>query len=373
MRTEGHIGLLQATILVFTVLTAKAILPFPGLAVRLGQTAGWLLMLMIGAVAAVLSLIIATLLERHPGRGLAAIAEEVAGPVGGILLNTLFLGWLLIELALVMRLFTEMFISAVLPNTPPSVVALLMIVIVIYAANGGLEPVSRANLILAPLIVVAFVATLLTSIKDLRLDWLFPLWGPGPAPLAWTAIRTASFSGEVFLLAIHAYALREARLFRRAGLMGLGLSSVALAATVAVFVMAFGVEGAVGQPFPLFSLARLTYLGRFFQRSEALFVLFWALTAMIYLAVILHAAAVTAGAVLAVPYYRPLLYPVGLLAFALSLVPRNFLEAMVWIQTWRSADALVTFGVPALLLVLSLVRGRTGRERAAGEVPIHET
>lgn len=360
MRTEGHIGFPEALLLTFTVLSAKAILPFPALAVRLGQTAAWLLMLLIGAAGAALSLIIARLLERHPCRGLPRLAEDLAGPVGGVVLNVGLLAWLLAELALVLRLFTETFITAILPNTPPSVVALLMMAVVLYTAHAGLEPVSRTNLILAPLTVLAFLGILVANARDIRTDWLYPFWGPGPDSLLVTAIRWVGFSGGVVLLAVHGYALREARMFRRAGLLGLALAFGALAITVAVYVMLFGAEGAADQPFPLYSMARLVYLGRFFQRSEAVFVLFWAMTAMVYLGVVLHAAAVTAGTALAVPYYRPLLFPLALLAYAASLVPRNFHEAVHWNQRLYAVSGFVAFGVPALLLLISLMRRGRG-------------
>lgn len=344
-------------LLTFTALSAKAVLPFPAIAVRLGQSAAWLLLLLIGAGAAALSLLTARLLERHPGRGLSRLAEDLAGPVAGTALNLVLLAWLLSELALVMRLFTETFITAILPNTPPSVVGGVILAMVLYAAHAGLEPVSRTNLILVPLIAIAFVAVLLANANNWKWDWLFPLWGPGPAALTSTAVQFLGYGGEIVLIAVHGYALRDPGLFRRAALPGLGLAFAALAATMAVLVMCFGVVAAELQPFPMYSLARLVYLGRFFQRSEAVFVLFWALTAMSYLALVLHGAAVTAGGMLAVPHYRPLLFPLGLVAYAFSLLPRNFHEAMLWNQQLHQVAALVAFGIPAVLLVLSLARG----------------
>lgn len=356
MRGEGHMGYTEVFLLTFTVLSAKAVLPFPALVVRLGLSAAWLLLLLVGVLAAALCLPMAALLERHPGLGVAHLAPELAGPALGAVLNLGLLAWLLAELALVQRLFTETFITAILPNTPPSVVALVLMAVVVYAAHHGLEPASRANVILVPLILAAFVAILALSLRDGRRDWLFPLWGPGPLPLAATAAASLGFSAEIILLAVHGYALRPAGLFRRACIPALLLAFAALAAAVAVYVGVFGVEGAQQQPFPFYSLARLLYLGRFFQRSEAIFVLFWALTAMVYLCVVLHAAAVTAAATLAVPYYRPLLFPLALLAFAFGLLPRNFHEAMQWHLQVQVAAGLVAYGLPALLLLLSLGR-----------------
>lgn len=346
-------GQTEALALVFMLLAAKSILPYPADMVATGQTAGWLLVILHTALQLALVLALIPALARYPGRGLAELNQEVCGPVLGTALNGVVLAWLLANLAMVLRLFTEAFITAILPGTPPGVIALAALGAALYGASGGLEVISRANLLLTPLIAAGFLAVLVFNLDDVRFQWLLPFWGPGPDRLAVAAVQHVGYMGEVSLLLLYAYALRTAAGLRRVAIWGLALGGLALAALTAMVTAVFGVGSAVRQALPLFSLAQMVYLGRFFQRAESLFVLLWALAAMIYLATLLHAAGITAAAALGVPYFRPLLWPLAALALAISLVPGNFTEALVAYRWVQSAGWVPAVAVPAVALALA--------------------
>lgn len=365
MYQEGHIGFLEAATLAFVLLSTKILVTYPSVMVQLGQTAAWFLVLQTAAWAALGFLLVAALLDRFPGRGLAEANAEVGGPVLGSVLNLVLVAWLVLDVAFMLRLFSETIVASLLPRTPLSVIILLAVPLTVYAGWVGLEALSRANLVLAPVLAVILPAVLVFTLNEARLDLLFPLWGPGPAPLLQFGVTRASTMSEVVLLAVYAYALRDGGTLRRAGLWALAISAAALALAVAVYVAIFGPEGGARQPFPFYELSRMVYLGRFVQRVESFFVLFWLLGAGIRLSVYLHAAAVTMAVTLGVPYYRPLLLPLVVVALAIGMTPADFTIAAAFHTVLRQWEALPAFLLPAALLLVARRRQRRPREVAA--------
>lgn len=366
MVERGHIGVHQAALLLFSLLTTKVLLIYPAVVVEAGRGAGWLLVLLnaLWGVAAVL--VLAGLARRFPGRGLPEIAQEVAGPVLGNLFNLLLAAGLVVLAAMVVRLLSEAFIIAILPQTPPSVLVGTAGLLAVYAAYLGLEPMARVNQIMAPLAIVAFMLVLLLLLREGEPGWLLPALGPGLPALLQSSFLQSGAWVEVLLLGIYGYAFRRDGDLRRAGLLAVVGAALALAGTAAVYIMVFGPEVAPRQPFPLYALARMVYLGRFFQRAESLFVLIWIAASLAYPGVLLHGAAETTARALGVPYTRPLLFPLALLMLSVALLPPNFIAALAVTQQVRLWGALVGFGVPLLLLLAGRMRQR---REVVGRVP----
>lgn len=367
MYQEGHIGFSEAATLAFVLLSTKILVIYPSVMVQLGQTAAWFLVLQTAAWAALGFLLVAALMDRFPGRGLAEANAEAGGPVLGSAFNLGLVVWLVLDAALMLRLFSETFVAALLPRTPLSSIMLLALPLAVYAGWVGLESLSRANLVLAPVLAIILPAVLVFTLTEARLDLLFPLWGPGPAPLLQFGVTRMGTMSEVVLLAVYAYALRDRKVLRRAGLCALAISAVALALAVAVYVAVFGPEAGARQPFPFYELSRMVYLGRFVQRVESFFVLFWIIGAGIRLAVFLHAAAVTTAVTLGVPYYRPLLLPLAVLALAIGMIPADYTIAAAFLMLLRQWEAVPAFVLPVLALLV--VAGR--RQRRQREVAAH--
>lgn len=353
---EGHMGYAEAVLLVLTAITVKLLLPFPAQMARLAGPAGWMVVVGIVLWGTLGALVLSRLMQRFPDHSLPEVVRKVTGEWPGLVINLGLVVWLVADGSLVLRMFTETFIASVLPRTPPSTLSFLALAVALYAGYLGLESIARANLVIWPVMGAAFLTVLFFTLPQARLDWLFPLWGPGPATVAVLSLQTVGVVSEVALLAIYGFAFRRPGELRRSALHSLWAAGAALTVTVAIYVAVFGAAGAAHHPFPFFGLARMVYVGRFFQRMEAVFVLFWILGALIRLSIMLHAAAVTLTVTLRAPYYRPLLFPLALLMFSLGLVPPDFVSAMRVEEAYRLLAAIPAFVLPLLLLAGATVR-----------------
>jgi spore germination protein (amino acid permease) len=255
---------------------------------------------------------------------------------------------------------TETFIATILPNTPPSVMMAVALLCVLYASYRGVESLSRAAQVLLPVIGAGIVVLLLFSLPRLDTSRLYPFWGPGGSTILAGGAMHAGIVGDAIVLLAIGHAFRDAKTLRRSGYWAILLFGITTALMLLVLVTVFGAPDASHQPFPLYNLARLVYLGRFLQRTESLVVMLWFFTLAIRLAALFHSTVATLTEVLALPYYRPLTFPVALLGFALALVPEDQVAVMRALRDWIGPAGILVMLVPAVLLLLAAIRGKEG-------------
>ena len=112
----------------------------------------------VGSFVTVLSILLMfRLLRRHPGKTLVETSRDVLGPFLGIVVVLMYAVFWTGVTAGIVQLQSHLFTRALLPNTPPIVLALYMIVLAIYLARHGVEPMSRLFLLFLGLFLLIFV------------------------------------------------------------------------------------------------------------------------------------------------------------------------------------------------------------------------
>lgn len=364
-REEGHISLRQGFVLAYTVLVAKLFLQYPEFLVDVGGPGGWLVALVSTGFALLLFLPVAALAGRFPGKGLATIAEHVAGPVLGTVITLTISAWLLTDASLTVRAFAETFIIAIVPSTPPSVLAAVIMVCVVYASYQGLEAMARAAQVLFPLILVGTLVAVIMTLPRADPIRLFPFLGHGLPSLVTGGFIFSGMAAEAIILLAFGYAFRDPKALRSSALRSILLFGLTASFVVATSVMVFGAPDASQQPFPMFRLARIIYLGRFVQRMEAIIVLLWFFAAAVRLSATFHAVVVTMAGALRLPYYRPLIFPVAVIVGSLGLAPEDLIVVLRLDRDWMRPIGIGVLLLPLLLLVLAIMRRKGGQTHAA--------
>lgn len=365
IRYDGHIGQRESSILLFVVLGTMLYLQFPSFMLLVGGPAAWQVAVLMTVLALLLFLPTAALFARFPGKGLSDISEQVAGPVVGPVLTLSVCLWLLFGCALTVRTFTETFKISILPMTPPSVLILVVLLCVVYAAYTGFEAIVRATQVIFPVILLGIILVLGLSAPRSNFTLTQPFWGHSPMETLLGGIRFSGMAAEVILLLVLGAAFRKHTDLRNSGLISILAFGVMSVAVVLVLIVTFGSPDASQSPFPMFSLARLINLGRFLQRVESIFVLFWFLSAMVRVSALFHAAAVGIAGLLRLPYYRPLLFPMAILVMSMALMPEDLVTVLRTERDWIRPLGIAVMMVPLLLLVIAKIRGQRGEQGAS--------
>ena len=352
MIKEGAFGPAEAIILLAISNIARLFLPYPRSLVEIGGSAAWMTPLggLVIALAGVY--VMSVILNKYPGKTIIEITEEAFGPVVGTLLNLVTVSFFMAVGSLFTREFSEAMIIAALPETPISVISVAFLAMGLTGAYLGIEALARVSRLSYPYVLGGISVLLLVMIPQLDIHNLFPLFGNGPLVVfGQGAISTAGIT-EIILAAVLVQAMGGAKQFRsigfRAMLIAFGFS-VALLATLTLSIHHYSLSELT---LPFYKLSSMIYLGRFFQRVEAVFVIIWSIVGALKIALTLYGAAVSLARLLKLPDYRPLIWPLGLLIFTFSLLPTDMTATIsLDLQFLRPFTFVPNYLFPVLIMI----------------------
>lgn len=352
----GYSEILALT-LVYT--GTKVFLGLPRFYVEIGGTAGWAIPLLSGFFVLPLWLLITKLLNRFPGKNIIQINEEVAGRVFGMGTSLLLLIFVVFSTSNILRLFSEVVILSSLPEAPISSLAFLFLIPILISVYLGIEPIVRSNFIALPFIVFGTLGILLALIPFWDFKQIFPLLGAGLVKLLVYSLLLTSVFGEVLILAIMApYFSFSVQKLSRIGSLSIILLALFFSLSTLVYQVVIPYPGATESYMPYYQMARSIYLGRFFQRVEAIFIVFWTFSAFLRLAIGLFLGTYLYKEIFKIPFLHPLVPAVAILYLSIALTPTDMMHSVDLEKYRLFVGSLFSFGLPLGILVLAFLRGK---------------
>lgn len=359
---KARVGAKELTALMTTFVATNAFLSYPGYVSKTGLEAAWMEPLISGALTLVVFLAVDSVLRRrYLGMDILEVAKEAFGRGPAVLLAVVFAAYFLASTASVMRQFSENVITTVLPSTPILIIGMLFIAVVWYIAYCGLEGIARTSFILLPILIIGTVGLSLATINWWHPLLLLPVWGNGPEQVVRGAFRYSAVFANVLLLCVIYPHAHDPKALRSVGVKSIVWSSLLLTLFILTYHMVFPANESWKMSFSLYQLARMIYIGRFFQRLESIFVFLWVTSAVVRMALSLWSAAYMLATAFRWPSYRPALPALAMLAFAIGLLPANVDQAIALDETYlESWGWVVVLGLPLLVAILSAGRRRGG-------------
>lgn len=359
MKKKTIFGNWEAGAIIINLICAKILLNFPRVAVEEGGTAGWLFTIYISILALIGFTIIQKLYKPFEGKDLLDVAELAAGNTGRIMVGFVIifcLGWSTVAY---MRMFSENMKLISLTTTPLSFVELFFVACLVVGAYLGIEALSRLHAFAIPIIAVGFLSIMLGVVNYIDLGNLFPILGSGPEEIFINGAVKVSDYYEILVLFLLAPFLKKYKNMKAVGYWSVVLSAIFLVISVLVFSAVIPYPSSLERTIPIFHVARLIKLGRFFQRVEAVFLFIWAASSLLYITVNFNFILFTFQKAFQLDYYRPLIIPLAIIVMSASFLPSDFTEVVQYeIDLFRSWSWIVAFVLPILLLVLARMRNR---------------
>lgn len=358
---EDNIGSRGLFIILSILLLTKLFLGTPRAMAVEGNSAACLLILAATLVAAPGVFVLVKLLKRFPGQNLVQIAEIVWGRAGAIAGSLLVSTFFLLLAVVIVREFAETVLTTVLPRTPISVIAFLYIAAMLMGAYNGLEVITRTSTLLFPFILAGIFSILLLTVNFLDLNSLFPILGSGPKIIALHSLGRSSLYMELLFAGLVASSLDDPGKLSSTIWKAFFASLIIFLVVELFYISVLRIEAAQRLYIPLFQLARLIYLGRFIQRIESMYIFIWFFIGGLKLTLAIYGAAISLSWGFKIPIFQPLLFPLSLLTFALSFIPPS-MAAAIYVDSsiFRNYGAIVSWGLPLLLLSTAIIRKKGG-------------
>lgn len=360
---EGRISSHGLFSILSILIITQLFLGIPRVLIKEAGSAGWLLIIMSAIIASIGVFIIVRLIKKFPGKNFIEIAEIVWGSPGRILVAVLMSFLFLFIATILIREFAETILTTVLPRTPISIVALIFLAAMVFGAYNGLEVITRSSVLLFPFIVVGLLSILLLTATFVDLTNLFPILGTGPEKLVYHALGKTSIFIEIVFIGLISSNVNDPEKIPRQIWVSFLVSAALFVVVQLFYVSVITVDTGRKLYVPLFQMARIIYMGRFVQRIEALYIFVWFFTGALKLTLLFYGSATALSRGFKIPFYQPLLFPLALLVFALNFLPQSILTAVsLDVNILRNYGFILAFGLPALLLLTSIIRGKGGKK-----------
>jgi spore germination protein (amino acid permease) len=264
----------------------------------------------------------------------------------------------------VLREFGEDMKTITLEDSPISFIILFFLIGMIAAGFAGIEAIARLSAFVVPIIIAGYYFIVFAVAPYFDISAILPILGNGVESIFIRGASKISAFSSIFIIFLLAPFLKTNKNFRKTGYSAIIFSAVNLVTSVLIYLIAFPYPTAIENFLPIYQLARLINYGRFFQRVESGFVFIWVASALIYLSTgfffILHVFRKTFG----LKYYKPLIIPMSILIFNISLLPPNLMTAMkLDTEFFRSYIWIITFIIPIVVLLLARVRLKSAKKR----------
>jgi hypothetical protein len=241
------------------------------------------------------------------------------------------------------------------------VISIGFMITAMLGAYVGVEALARSARVTYPF-VLGGIVLLLTSLYPLfNINNIFPLLGTGPYQLFVQGGMAAGGLSEALIAAVIINSFASEKLYApavaRAVLMGFAYLMVLELA----FVLVLHWRAASEVTLPFYKLSSLVYLGRFFQRIEAIFIIIWGYIGIIKISITLYAASVALAGTLKLKDYRPFIWPLGLIVFIASLLPPD-MSSTIFIDSeyFRTYGWIAILILPVVVLAVDRLRRKGG-------------
>lgn len=352
-------GVGETGCLVFNLLTYKLFTGVPS-AYTEGGCAAYISAFVSAAVSIAVIYAVLGMYGRTETDSISEVAEKKLGAFGRYAVFAFIAVYCAVSFVFALRELTGLVKLLAFPTAPEWFVAGFFVLAVMLALTRGTETIIRAHGLIVPIALCVTVLMLASVLRSCETDNIFPIWGNGTARIFGGAFKgLAMYSDIILIFLINPRGADRKELARSA--KGATVAAAALnVAFVLIYTAMVYVPTSAGADYLAYRILKEVYYGRFFRRTDAVYMLTAALCGMLYLSFVIGIFSDTAervfkaeGRVLAVP----LIIALYLAALCTSL----------WGES-AVAEGVIFFGgaVPILLLAVTVasaaLRRKDGRE-----------
>jgi spore germination protein KB len=362
---NGRISSVQLLLLLFILEASTGILYAPAKMAELAGRDSWLAASVVPTLYALLVVgVVIALARRFPFKVLTEYLPEVVGKIPGKLLAAAYAAFFIHITSVVLNEGSSFIHIAFLPETPVTVLDIVWAGVAIYGAYLGIECIARQNELVWPALAVSFFLTLILAARNLNIGNLKPVLENGLLPVIRGGILLAPWRGYVFLILMLFPYLNQKQEALKTTLLHLVLISLTAFCGMFVIIGVFGDLVTAHLVFPYFELVRYISLAHIIERLEILVVIIWVASVVVKLAVFYHSAGIATASTLGLKNYRTTLLPIAIITVILSRVLYgNYLKLDTFLfKTYPIYAPVVELAVPALILLIAVIRKKSGSE-----------
>lgn len=336
--------------------------------VTFGISAGrdaWLAIFFGSLAGCVFFLIYSQLYQLFPEDSFIGYVKKILGKWLGTPVSFIYVVVALYISTRVLRDFGEVLLASSYPETPMCIINAMIILVVIYGVNKGIETIARtAEINFLVVLILAFLMIILIWLtNDIDPDRIRPILENGWQPVLKSVVTetmNVPFGEVIIFTALFPYLNNDKRV-KLIGVGGMFLSGFLLAATMAMNILILGFHVVEDSAFPLLATIQMISVADFLERLDVLFLIVFFIGVFFKLTLFFYFAVIGLAELFRLESYKQITYPMGIIVLFYSLtIATNYSEfanqGVMFVSRYISFPLQVI--IPSILLVVAYWKKR---------------
>lgn len=363
MLEKGKISAFQMAFMMYPAVLATGFLALPTISAQYAKNDLWLTGILASLVGMITVYMATWLHELYPKQTIIQYSERIIGTIPGKIVGLIFFLFCLNGTGTITREYAEFVTSSFLFKTPVILVISSMLLLAAVAVRGGAEMLARSAMIFTPVFIFP-VIFLLLLIPDLDARNILPVMSRGIIPVLKGSFAPQAWVSEFFVITFLLPCLTDPENGRKWGMIS--LCTVIISMTFVNLITLFLLGPDTGnKTYPILVTFRYIKVANFFENLEALVLAMWVAGNFVKISVFYYATVLSFAQCLKLSDYRPVVFPLGILAIVFGLWDLPSFPRLAFILRYVNPFYffVVLILIPLLLLITALFR----KQKATGE------
>ncbi len=350
---SDKLNAIEATFLVIIVTLAHIILNLPNTILSSVGSSAIINVLYISFLIFIFFLIVNKLFSSFPGKDILDVSEYVGGKTLKIITNILYTLSLTFTCGILILDFSEMLKLIYFPDAVVPFIVGIFLLTAVIVNKIGFKNVVKVNTLIVFVVLIAVVIVFAASFSHVDFQRIFPIMGKGINETFFSGILNIyAFAGLIYLYLIKPN-LRNEKDYKKVGIASIILSSLYLLLSVASLLFLFPFLTTGTETLSVYMSTRAIKLGKFFERTDALFILVWIFAFLSYLSVIISYLTKINKKVWNAKHSSPIIYIIALLTLIATLIPTNSTQIrFIEDHIYKYLSLFLVFGYSFVILLI---------------------
>lgn len=356
MLEKGKISGYQMALLLYPTVLATGFLALPTITAQYARNDFWMTGIL-SSLSGIITVYAASRLHQlYPNETIIQHSERIAGVLPGKILSILFFFYMIEGTGSIIRQYAEFVNGSFLFKTPIILIISSMVLLTCFAVRGGLEIMARCAVIFTPFFILSLFLLLLLF-PDLDIKNVFPILNHGIIPVLQGTIAPQAWNSEMFFMTFFLPCLNNPEKGKKWGIIS--LCAIVISMTYVNLITLFLLGPDIGNKiYPILIAFRYISIANFIENLDSLLLAMWVVGNFIKISVFFYVAVLTFAETLKLSDYRPVVFPLGILAIILSLwdIP-SFSALSTYLMLAVPFEAFIALNlIPILLLFINRLR-----------------
>ena len=343
--------------LIVNAIFVKVLLTFPKIVVENSANAAWIQVLYITAVMLLFYCAVMKYYRRKQNFIEMASAKKWLKILVGIITAAI----LILNFVPVIRIYPETVKAVLLKETNTEIIVIAMAITVIIGARLGLSAIARIHRMFLPVAAVVLAGFMLFLIPFYKFEYIMPIFGSGAKYIFINGLSLLSLFSDLIIMNLLIPYCKNSDTAKRCGRIAIITAGSAATVITLVYCLTFIYPASQNFIIPMYQMARLVHLSAFFSRFEAFFEFVWSIMVFLYASLYLFMICYTIQITFSLRFTKPLIFPVGVIVFMISLLPDSMMDMLEIETTIMKYSYIPVFLMFAVFGTVSYIRERKER------------